>query len=156
MTEEKTNTPPTVMAHLVCANAPAALEFYAKAFGAEPTFRLDAPDGKLMHACVRIGATPVFIADEFPDWNSLGPASRGGTTVTLHIHCASVGEADALYDRAIAAGATSIMPMADAFWGDRYGQLEDPFGHRWSLAAHVRDVPMDEMKEAIKSMPDCA
>ncbi len=139
----------TVTPHLVCKDAAKAIEFYEKAFGAETVMRLDMPGGgKLMHACLRIGDSAVMLADEFPDWNSLGPSSRGGTTVVLHVY---VPDADAFFDRAIKAGAEVVMPLGDAFWGDRYGQLKDPFGHIWSVATHVKDLTPEEIAEAAKT-----
>jgi len=139
----------TVTPHLVCKDAGKAIDFYEKAFGAETVMRMDMPGGgKLMHACLRIGDSAVMLADEFPDWNSLGPSSRGGTTVVLHIY---VLDADAFFDRAIKAGAEVVMPLGDAFWGDRYGQLKDPFGHIWSVATHVKDLTPEEIAEAAKT-----
>ena len=139
----------TVTPHLVCKDAAKAIEFYEKAFGAETVMRLDMPDGKgLMHACLRFGDSAVMLADEFPDWNSLGPSSRGGTTVVLHIY---VPDADAFFEKAIKAGAEVVMPLGDAFWGDRYGQLKDPFGHIWSVATHVKDLTPEEIAEAAKT-----
>lgn len=138
----------TVTPHLVCKDAGKAIEFYEKAFGAETVMRLDMPDGKgLMHACLRFGDSAVMLADEFPDWNSLGPSSRGGTTVVLHIY---VPDADAFFEKAIKAGAEVVMPLGDAFWGDRYGQLKDPFGHIWSVATHVKDLTPEEIAEAAR------
>jgi PhnB protein len=143
----------TVTPHLICRDAAKAIAFYKKAFEAEEMFLLDGPDGKVMHACVRIGNSSVMLADEFPEWDSLGPLSRAGTTVSMHVY---VENPDAMFDRAVASGAKVIMPMGDAFWGDRYGQVEDPFGHRWAFACHQRDVSIEEMKEAMLSMPQCA
>jgi PhnB protein len=142
----------TVTPHLICRGAAKAIAFYKNAFGAKQMFLLDAPDGKVMHACLRIGNSNVFIADEFPAWNALGPISRSRTTVSLHVY---LENPDAIFDRAVAAGAKAIMPMGDAFWGDRYGQVEDPFGHRWAFACHLRDVSVEDMKEAMKFMPEC-
>ena len=139
----------TVTPHLVCKDAAKAIDFYEKAFGAETVMRLDMPDGKgLMHACLRFGDSAVMLADEFPDWNSLGPGSRGGTTVVLHVY---VPDADAFFEKAIKAGAEVVMPLGDAFWGDRYGQLKDPFGHIWSVATHVKDLTPEEIAEAAKT-----
>lgn len=143
----------TVTAQLIIAEAAKAINFYATAFGAQQMFRLDAPNGKLMHACLRIGNSYIFIADEFPEWGARGPLACGGTTVSLYIYAENP---DALFDRAVAAGAKSVLPMGDAFWGDRYGQIEDPFGHRWALACRQRDVSIDEMREALQKMPECS
>jgi uncharacterized glyoxalase superfamily protein PhnB len=139
----------TVTPHLVCAGAADAIEFYKKAFGAEELMRMPGPNGKLMHGSIRIGDSLVMLADEFPDWGSLGPKARGGSSVTIHLQ---VEDVDAFASHAVAAGAKVTMPVADMFWGDRYGQLEDPFGHRWSVATHVRDVTPEEMQQAMSKM----
>ncbi len=102
-----------------------------------------------MHASIRIGDSTVMLTDEFPDWNSFGPKALKGTAVTIHLY---VDDADAVAARAVAAGAKVVMPMEDMFWGDRYGIVEDPFGHRWSIGTHVRDVTPAEMQEAMKKM----
>lgn len=136
---------PTLTPHIVCENAVDAIEFYERAFGAEEEFRLMTPQGVLMHAQLRIGGSPIMMAQENPAWNCMGPKSLKGTPVTLHLYVADV---DAAIERAKQAGATVTMPPADMFWGDRYGQVEDPFGHRWSLATHIRDVPPEEIQKA--------
>ena len=135
--------------HLVCADASAAIDFYRRAFGAEETARLPGPGGRLMHAAVRIGDSTLMLADEMPEWGSLGPKALKGSPVVIHLYVADV---DAAVAKAVAAGAKVTMPVADMFWGDRYGQLEDPFGHRWSVATHTRDVTPDEMKQAMAQM----
>ena len=104
------------------------------------------PEGKLIHAAIKIGDSTVMLVDEVPTWGAYGPKSLKGTSVTMHL---SVADADASAARAIAAGATLIMPVADAFWGDRYGVLEDPFGHRWSVATHMRDMTPEEILQAM-------
>jgi uncharacterized glyoxalase superfamily protein PhnB len=139
----------TVTPHLVCAGAAEALEFYKKAFGATETSRMPGPDGKIMHASVKIGDSMVMLVDEFPAWGALGPRSLKGSPVTIHLQ---VENADALFERATAAGATVKHPIEDAFWGDRYGVLEDPFGHYWSIATHQRDVTPEEARKAMQSM----
>ena len=139
----------SITPHLVCAGAADAIEFYKKAFGAVETTRMPGPDGKLLHAAIRIGDSTVMLTDEFPDWKSFGPKSLKGTAVTIHLY---VDDADAVAARAVAAGATVVMPMDDMFWGDRYGILEDPFGHRWSIGTHVRDVTPAEMQQAMQKM----
>lgn len=139
-----------VTPHLICADAARAIEFYTKAFGAEEVSRLPMPNGKLGHAMIRIGDSAIMLADEFPEWGSVSPATLKGTPVTLHLY---VVNADAAFERAVAAGAQVKMPLADMFWGDRYGVLEDPFGHRWSVATHVRDVAPEEMAAAMQR--DC-
>jgi len=139
----------TITPHLVCANCSDAIEFYKKAFGAEEVMRMPMPDGRIGHAMLRIGDSPLFLADEFPDYGSLGPLALKGSPVVIHL---SVPNVDEVWARATAAGATVRMELADAFWGDRYGQVEDPFGHRWSLATHIRDVSPEEMQQAMKDM----
>jgi uncharacterized glyoxalase superfamily protein PhnB len=139
----------SITPHLVCAGASDAIEFYKKAFGAIETTRLPGPSGKLMHAAIRIGDSTVMLTDEMPEWKSFGPKALKGTAVTIHLY---VDDADAVAARAVAAGATVVMPMDDMFWGDRYGVLEDPFGHRWSVATHVRDVTIAEMQQAMQKM----
>jgi uncharacterized glyoxalase superfamily protein PhnB len=138
-----------VTPHLVCAGAADAIEFYKKAFGATEEARLPGANGKLMHAMVRINGSAVMLVDEMPEWGALGPKSLKGSPVTIHLY---VEDVDAFVERAVKAGATVTMPVADMFWGDRYGKLEDPFGHHWSVATHVRDVSMDEAMEAMKAM----
>ncbi|GAA5124177.1 VOC family protein [Luteolibacter yonseiensis] len=139
----------TVTPHLVCAGAADAIEFYKKAFNAEEVRRIPTEDGKIMHAAVRIGDSMVMLVDEMPDWQCLGPNARGGSSVTLHLQ---VPDVDALFARAVEAGATAKMPPADMFWGDRYGLVVDPFGHAWSIATHVRDVSEEEMQKAAREM----
>jgi uncharacterized glyoxalase superfamily protein PhnB len=139
----------SVTPHLVCAGAAQAIEFYKKAFGATEEGRMPGPDGKLMHAMIRIGDSAIMLADEMPEWGSLGPKALKGSPVTIHLY---VDDADAFAQRAVAAGAKITMPVADQFWGDRYGKLEDPFGHHWSVGTHVRDVSPDEMQKAMQEM----
>ncbi|MGQ0672590.1 MAG: VOC family protein [Hyphomicrobium sp.] len=139
----------TVTPHLVCGGAANAIRFYEKAFGAVELMRLPAPDGKIMHACIRIGDTPVFLVDENTDYGMPGPKALKGSPVMLHL---AVEDADAFVARAVAAGAKVTMPVTEMFWGDRYGQIEDPFGHLWSVATHVRDMTVEEIKAASRSM----
>ena len=139
----------SVTPHLVCAGAADAIEFYKKAFGAVESARLPGPNGKLMHAAVRIGDSTVMLAEEAPEWGSLGPKSLKGSPVTIHLY---VEDADKFVERAAKAGAKVLMPVSEQFWGDRYGKIEDPFGHQWSVATHVRDVSREEMDEAMKEM----
>jgi len=134
----------TVTPHIVCAGAANAIEFYKKAFGATEMMRMPGADGRLMHGCVKIGDSMVFLVDEMPEWGALGPKARKGTSVTIHLQ---VEDVDAVVKQAVDAGATVVMPVADMFWGDRYGQVEDPFGHRWSVATHIRDMTPDQMRE---------
>jgi PhnB protein len=142
----------TVTPHLVCAGAADAIEFYKKAFGAEELCRMPMPDGRIMHAAVRIGDSMIMLVDEMPDWNCLGPNARGGTSVTIHLQVENV---DVVFDQAVKAGATVKMPLDNMFWGDRYGIVTDPCGHNWSIATHVRDVSPEEMMEASKNMGGC-
>ena len=139
----------SVTPHLVCAGAAEAIEFYKKAFGAVEAARVPGPGGKLMHALIRIGDSAVMLVDEMPEWGALGPKTLNGSPVTLHLY---VEDADAAFERAVKAGAKVTMPLADQFWGDRYGKLVDPFGHHWSIATHVRDVSMEEAQQAMKAM----
>ncbi len=132
----------TVTPHLVCENASKAIDFYVKAFGAVDLARLPGPDGRLMHGMIRIGDSPVMLMDAYPEYGAPGPKALKGSPVVLHIYSEDV---DAAFKRAVEAGAKAVMPPADMFWGDRYGQVEDPFGHRWSIATHVRDVSPEEM-----------
>lgn len=135
--------------HLVCANAAGAIDFYVKAFGAVEHGRLPGPDGKLMHAMLMIDGSALMLVDEMPQYGALGPTTLKGSPVTVHRY---VDDIDAAFARAVEAGATVTMPVADMFWGDRYGTLQDPFGHKWSLAEHLRDVSAEEMQAAIAKM----
>ena len=139
----------TVTPHLVCAGAADAIEFYKKAFGAVEEGRLPGPNGRLMHAMIRIGDSAVMLVDEMPEWGALGPKALKGSPVTIHLY---VDDVDAFAARAVKAGAKITMPVADMFWGDRYGKLEDPFGHHWSVATHLRDVSSQEMQQAMQKM----
>ncbi len=139
----------SVTPHLVCAGAADAIAFYTRAFGAVESARIPGPDGKLIHGAVRIGDSTVMLVDEMPEWNALGPKALKGTAVTIHLY---VEDVDAIAARAVAAGAKVVMPVADMFWGDRYGVLEDPFGHRWSIATHIHDATPAEMQDAMKKM----
>ncbi|GGB82772.1 glyoxalase [Pseudoduganella buxea] len=145
----------TITPHLVCRDAAAAIEFYKKAFGAVEMARMPVPDGsgKLMHAMVKIGDSNIMLVDEFPEMGCVGPQTLNGSPVTLHFYTEDV---DAAFQRALDAGATTKMPVADMFWGDRYGMVTDPFGHLWSLATHIREVSPEEAIEASKSAPECA
>lgn len=145
----------TVTPHLVCANTPAAIEFYKKAFGAAEITRIAGPDGRIWHAQIKIGDSPIMLVDEFPEMGSRGPKSIGATPVTLHLY---VDNADVTFNQAVRAGCSVRMPLADMFWGDRYGLLEDPFGHSWSVATHQRDICEEELAEIARNMhmgPEC-
>lgn len=132
--------------HLVCRGAAQAITFYEKALGATELVRMAAPDGRLMHACLRINGATVMLVDEFPEMGNHSPLALKGTPVTMHLMVADV---DAVTARAVAAGARVIMPVADMFWGDRYGVVEDPFGHRWSIATRLKTVTTDEALAAM-------
>jgi uncharacterized glyoxalase superfamily protein PhnB len=129
------------------AGAADAIDFYKKAFGATEVARLPSPDGKLMHGAVRIEGSVVMLVDENREWGALGPKALKGSPVTIHVY---VSDVDAFVAKALKAGAKEIMPIDDMFWGDRYGIIEDPFGHHWSVATHVRDVTPEEMSEAMR------
>jgi PhnB protein len=133
--------------HLICAGAADAAAFYAKAFGAVEELRLPGPQGRLMHVSLKIGDSTLMLVDEMPEHGALGPKALKGSPVTIHLY---VEDVDATVERAVAAGAKLTMPVADMFWGDRYGQLEDPFGHRWSVATHVRDMTPEEMQKEMQ------
>jgi len=135
--------------HLTCAGAAGAIDFYKKAFGAVELARLPGPDGKLMHAMVRIGDSALMLVDESPQCGLLGPKALKGSPVVVHLY---VEDVDTTVARAVAAGARVTMPIADMFWGDRYGQLEDPFGHRWSVATHTRDLSPEEVRLGMATM----
>ena len=139
----------TVTPHLVCENAADAIAFYIKAFNAVELARLPGPEGKIMHAQIRIGDSHVMLVDEMRGCGALGPKALKGSPVTLHLY---VEDANAVFNRAVASGATVKFPIEDTFWGDRYGVVEDPFGHNWSIATHIRDVSPEEMKQAIEKM----
>lgn len=135
----------SVTPHIVCNGAAEAIDFYVKAFGAKEESRLLTPHGAIMHACIRIGDSAVMLMEENRDWCSFGPKALKGSPVTLHLY---VEDADAFFKHAVEAGATVRMPLEDMFWGDRYGVLEDPFGHVWSVATHIRDLTPEEVREA--------
>jgi uncharacterized glyoxalase superfamily protein PhnB len=139
----------SVTPHLICAGAANAIEFYKKAFNAVEEVRLPGPQGRLMHAMIRIEGSAVMLVDEMPEWGALGPKSLKGSPVTIHLY---VEDVDAFVKRAVAAGAKITMPLDDMFWGDRYCKLEDPFGHHWSVATHLRDLSPEEIKQAMQKM----
>lgn len=158
--QQKTRTIPLGMSavtpHLVCDGASDAIAFYQKAFGAQEESRMDMPDGKIGHASIRIGGAAIMLVDEFPQWGSFGPKTLKGTPVTVHLY---VQDADAAMKKAVAAGAKEIMAVQEMFWGDRYGVLEDPYGHRWAVATHVRDLTPEQIKEGaiqmMQAQPGC-
>src|SRR4051812_5611074 len=150
---ESTNGAPegrhSVVPHLVVKGGAEALAFYAEALGARELRRMPTPDGRLMHASVEIGESVVMLCDEFPEYGcgTASPLSLGGASVVIHLN---VDDVDASYARAVAAGATATMPPTDMFWGDRYGQIVDPFGHRWSMSTPSKPgaVPVENCMEA--------
>jgi PhnB protein len=130
---------------LLVRGAAEAIDFYTRAFGARELGRMPAPDGqRIWHAELQIGDARLMLADEFPEMGGHAPESLGGTPVSLHLY---VEDADAVIQRAVDAGATVIQPPMDAFWGDRYGRIKDPFGHEWSVATHIEDVSEEEMRQ---------
>lgn len=139
----------SLTAYLIVDNAVEAIAFYEKAFGAKEKTRLEMPGGKLGHAEMIIGDRIFMMADEVPDMGLLGPKSRGGTTVTF---CVYVENVDEKFAHAIAAGGKEVRPVADQFYGDRSGTLEDPFGHQWTLASHIEDMTDEQMKERFAAM----
>jgi len=136
-----------VTPYLAVHDAAAAIRFYAAAFGATETMRLEM-GGKIGHAEVRIGHGALMLSDEWPDWNMLGPNSRGGPTCNLHLY---VEDVDSAFARAVEAGATVERPVSDQFYGDRSGTLRDPFGHRWHIATHVEDVSEEEIRRRMEA-----
>jgi PhnB protein len=146
----------TVCAHLIVNNGSQAVEFYQNAFGAQVLGVHKTPDGKVMHAGLRIGDSMIMLADEFPGAPCASPKTLGGSCVVLNLYSESV---DQLWDQAVKAGATVTMPLGNQFWGDRYGQVQDPFGHRWALGQHIEDVAPPEMerraREAFAQMANC-
>jgi PhnB protein len=143
----------TLTPFLTVRDAVRAIEFYKQAFGAQERGVMKGPDGKVMHAELKIGDSVIMLADEFPDYGVVSPQTSGGAGMGLHIYVDSV---DAAFDRAVKAGAQVEMPVTDQFWGDRYGKLKDPFGHQWSIATHTKDMSAEEMKrnmdEAMQKM----
>jgi PhnB protein len=143
---------PAIVPHLVVRGAAEAIDFYIKAFGADEVARMTMPDGKgIMHAELKIGTARIFICDETPTMERwVSPRSLNGTTVTLNLW---TDKADEIFAQAVKAGAKVVMPLADMFWGDRYGRVTDPFGHEWAIAQHVRDLSPEEMAKAAAKKP---
>ena len=133
----------TLTPFLTVRDAVRAIEFYKQAFGAQERGVMKGPDGKVMHAELKIGDSVIMLSDEWPEYGALSPLSSGGAGMGLHIYVDGV---DAAFDRAVKAGARVDMPVSDQFWGDRYGKLTDPFGHKWSIATHTKDMSAEEMK----------
>lgn len=154
MTKSNLPIPPgheNLIPHLVCDPCSEAIEFYKQAFGAEEIHRMPAPDGKrIMHAAIRIGHNILFLVDDFPEFcggKSENPKALNGSPVTIHRY---VEDCDGAIQRAQEAGATVTMPAADMFWGDRYGAVVDPYGHKWSFATHIQDLTPEQMLQATK------
>ena len=135
---------PRVIPYLIVDGAAAAMDFYKSVFGATERMRMPGPDGRISHAELQLGESVIMLADENPEMGIHGPKTIGGTPVTLHVY---VEDSDAAFKRALNAGATSLRPIENQFYGDRSGQFEDPFGHKWNVATHVEDVPPDEMEK---------
>ena len=133
----------TITPNITVRDAANALEFYQKAFGAEEVMRMPGPGGKIMHAEIRIGDSRLMIADEMPEMGNKGPKALDGSPVSFYVY---VNNVDAAWKRAVGAGAKELMPLENMFWGDRTGRLEDPYGHIWVLAQHVKDLSPAEMK----------
>jgi PhnB protein len=152
MTSKTKSTPAgyhSVIPYLSIANAAKAIAFYKEIFGATEGTRLTMPDGKVMHAEIRIGDSVIMMTEENPDCGSLGPLTIGGTPVSIVLY---VEDADTVVNRAVAAGATLQMPVADMFWGDRCGSITDPFGHKWTIATHTEDVAPAELDTRFKAL----
>ncbi len=142
----------TLTPHILAHDASAAIDFYKHVFGATERMLMVQPDGKVGHAELQIGDSVVMLADEFPDMGFVGPKTIGGSGSSLHVY---VEDADAVFNKAVAAGATVRKPMQDQFYGDRSGSVEDPFGHVWTIATHVEDVTPEQIKERLESMGGC-
>jgi PhnB protein len=140
---------PQITPYLAVAGAGDAIDFYTKVFGARERMRMPGPDGKIGHAELEIGNSLIMLADEFPDMGHSGPTTVGGTPVTINVYVVDV---DDVFERAVEAGAKELRPVENQFYGDRSGQFEDPFGHKWSVATHVEDVPADEMEKRAAAM----
>ncbi len=139
----------SVTPHLVCRDAAKMIDFYKAAFGAEDMFRLPDGKGKLMHASISINGHTVMMVDEYPEWKTFSPLSLGGSPALLHL---MVEDVDGALDKAVQAGATLVMPATDMFWGDRYGIVEDPSGHRWSMSTPQQDLTPEQIAENMRNM----
>ena len=134
----------TITPNIVVSDGAKAIDFYKKAFGAEEIVRMPGPNGGIMHAELRIGDSVVMLGEDMPEFGSKNPKAYGGSPVSFYVY---VEDVDAAWERAINAGAKSVFPLWDMFWGDRTGRLEDPFGHNWSLAQHMKDLTPEEIKK---------
>jgi PhnB protein len=139
----------SVTPYLIVKGAAEAIDFYKRAFGASELFRMDAPGGKIGHAEIKIGDSPIMLADEFPEMGATSPTTLGGTPVGIMLYVENV---DVLNERAIAAGAKVLKPLADQFYGDRSATLSDPYGHQWTIATHKEDVSPEEMQRRFEAM----
>jgi PhnB protein len=128
-----------------------AIEFYARAFGAEELFRLSEPSGRIGHAEIKIGPATIMLSDEYPEHGIKGPRTLGGTTFSIHLH---VEDVDRVFEQAVGAGATVLRPLRDQFYGERSGTVRDPFGHEWLLGGHLEDVAPEEMQRRYTAMFD--
>ncbi|MER5203741.1 VOC family protein [Streptomyces sp. NPDC002825] len=146
---------PRVTPYLCVDGAAAAIDFYVSVLGATERMRMPAPDGRIGHAELELGNSLIMLADEFPEMNFRSPKAVGGTPITLHVY---VEDVDAVFAEAVSRGAKELSAVKNEFYGDRTGQLEDPFGHRWNLSTHVEDVPPEELEkraeEAMRAMGD--
>lgn len=133
----------SVTPHLTVSNAREAINFYKNAFGAEELSIAAMPDGKVIHAVIKIGDSMIYLMDEFPEMGALGPKARGGSSTSLLL---SVVDVDRAFDQALSAGCSVQMPLSNQFWGDRYGSVIDPFGHVWELSTHIEDVSEEELQ----------
>ena len=139
----------TVAPYLAIKNAAGALEFYKNAFGAVESFKLLVPDGRVGHAEIRLGDSLIMLSDEFPEFGGKAPESLGGSPVSIHLY---VEDVDTFVKRAVAAGAREVKPVTNQFYGDRSGQLQDPYGHLWWVATHKEDVPPEELQERVRAL----
>jgi len=138
----------TLTPYLTVKDAPRAIEFYKQAFGAEVRGIHYAPDGRILNADLKIGDSVLLLNEEFGEMGAKSPLSLGGSPVTVHIY---VEDVDKLFDQAVKAGATTVMPVMDMFWGDRYGHVTDPFGHKWSMATHKQDLTSEEIEKGARA-----
>ncbi|WP_116809387.1 VOC family protein [Steroidobacter cummioxidans] len=143
MSDKGEQTIHEVYSYLRVHDTKAAIDFYARAFGAKELFRLVEPSGRVGHAEVKLGPVTVMLSDEYPEIGIRGPHSIGGTSVSIHIHASDV---DALFEQAVAAGATVVRPLQNQFYGERSGTVRDPFGHEWLLGGHIEDMTAEEMQ----------
>jgi PhnB protein len=137
---------PRVTPYLCVVGAAGAIDFYCEVLGAKERMRMPGPGGKIAHAELQMGDSVIMLSDEYPEMGARGPKAIGGTPVTISVY---VEDVDAVFNRAVSAGAKALRPPEDQFYGDRAAQIEDPFGHRWSVATHVEDVPPDEMAKRV-------